>query len=103
MKARIKKTGEILDIASYATIAMDTCDSWGNPLEFSPEEVEFITEVTEDGHWQDVRERAAIAALQGLCANPKLIDRGTFECSYDISVWKAIEYADALVEQLKEK
>lgn len=29
MKARIKKTGEIVNIADYATITLDSHDSWG--------------------------------------------------------------------------
>ena len=29
MKARIKKTGEIINIADYAKVTLDKCDSWG--------------------------------------------------------------------------
>lgn len=39
MKARIKKTGEIVNLASYARITLDQCDSWGNPIEMKPEDV----------------------------------------------------------------
>ena len=42
MKARIKKTGEIVNLAPYAKITLDQCDSWGNPIELSPEEIELI-------------------------------------------------------------
>lgn len=52
MKARIKATGEIVNLASYATIALDQCDSWGNPIELKPEEVELLQDITEDEHWQ---------------------------------------------------
>ena len=62
MKAKIKETGEIINIADYAKITLDTFDSWGNPTEVKPEEIELIQEVSEDEHWQDVRERAAVAA-----------------------------------------
>lgn len=44
MKARIKETGEIVNLASYAVITLDKCDSWGNPIELKPEEVELIDE-----------------------------------------------------------
>jgi hypothetical protein len=44
-------------------------------------------------HWQDVRERAAIAALGGLLANTNLV-------SEVIKV--AVDYANALVKRLKE-
>ena len=33
MKARIKATGEVFNIASYATVTLDNHDSFGNPLE----------------------------------------------------------------------
>ena len=31
MKARIKKTGEIVNVSEYAKITLEQCDSWGNP------------------------------------------------------------------------
>ena len=97
MKARIKKTGEIVNLASYAVITLDEHDSWGNPIELKPEEVELIQEQTEDEHWQDVRERAAIAALSGLLSNSERYG-SPFEFAEG-----AVEYADALVEKLKKK
>ena len=99
MKARIKKTGEIVNLASYATITLDVCDSWGNPVEMKPEEVELIQEQTVDEHWQDVRERAAIAAMQTLIA--ELFD-GKYLFANNIAIC-SVEYADALVEQLNKK
>lgn len=97
MKAKIKKTGEIVNIAEYAKIALDICDSWGNTIELRPDEVELIQEPTKDEHWQYIRERAAIAALQGLLSNPKQIG----------NAWQyvkvAIDCANTLVGQLKKK
>ena len=96
MKARIKKTGEIVNISEYAYITLEQCDSWGNPIEMKPEDVELIQEQTEDEHWQDVRERAAIAAMQGV-----------MNCSIDYNretiARLAVEQADALINELKEK
>lgn len=97
MKAKIKKTGEIVNIASYAKITLDQCDSWGNPIEIKPEEVELIQEPTEEFHWQDVRERAAIAAMQGLLANTSRVG------AFDDYAEGAIKCADALVRRLKGK
>lgn len=97
MKARIKKTGEIVNLASYAVITLDEHDSWGNPIELKPEEVELIQEQTEDEHRQDVRERAAIAALNGLLSNPS--NDGSFEDFAKV----AVSCADALIEELKKK
>ena len=30
MKARIKKTGEIINIAEYAKVVLESCDSYGD-------------------------------------------------------------------------
>ena len=95
MKARIKKTGEIVNIAEYARITLDQCNSWGNPVEVKPEDIELIQETTEDEHWQDVKERAAIAAMQGL-----LTESGDAYLESVIAK-EAIIYADALVKKLK--
>ena len=98
MKARIKKTGEIVNLADYAVITLDSHDSWGNPIEMKPEEVELIQEPTEDEHWQDVRERAAIAAMQGI-----MNFFGSLDYNRETIAKLAVEQADALIEQLKEK
>lgn len=99
MKARIKKTGEIVNLADYAKITLDQCDSWGNPIELKPEEVELLQDITEDEHWQDVRERAAIAAMQSIIRKLYCCD-GLFAAQGAIY---AVEYADELVKQLKKK
>ena len=98
MKARIKKTGEIVNIAEYAKITLEQCDSYGNPIEVKPEDVELIQEQKEDEHWQDVRERAAIAAMQGV-----MNFFGSIDFNKDTIAKLAVEQADALIEQLKEK
>jgi hypothetical protein len=54
---------------------------------------------TENEHWRDVRERAAIAAMQGMLS----CGEGAFsypEFTYDISK-AAVDYADSLIEVLK--
>ena len=98
MKARIKKTGEIVNIAEYAKIALEQCDSWGNTIELKPEEVELIQEQTEDEHWQDVRERAVIAAMQGVMSF-----FGSIDYNKETIAKLAVEQADALIEELKKK
>ena len=98
MKARIKKTGEIVNISEYSKIALEQCDSWGNPIEMKPEDIELIQEQTEDEHWQHVRERAAIAAMQGI-----MNFFGYLDYNKDTIVRLAIEQADALIEELKQK
>lgn len=101
MKARIKKTGEIVNISEYARITLEQCDSWGNPIEVKPEDIELIQEITGDEHWQNVKERAAIAAMQAMLS----CGEGAF--SYDgrkDDIAKAaFEYANALVAELKKE
>ena len=98
MKAKIKKTGEIVNLAEYATIELEMCDSYGNPICLYPEDIELIQEPTEDEHWKDVRERAAIAAMQGV-----MNFFGSIDYNKDTIAKLTIEQADALIEKLKEK
>ena len=58
------------------------------PIPISPEEGQLR-------HWQDVRERAAIAAMQGLLA------QSGDAYLESVIAKEAIIYADALVEELK--
>ena len=102
MKARIKKTGEIVNLASYATITLEQCDSWGNPIEVKPEEIELIQESTEDEHWQDVRNQAAIAAMQGILCAP-IVEGINPNPSKEHIAELAVAQANALIEKLKEK
>ena len=102
MKARIKKTGEIVNLASYATITLEQCDSWGDPIDVKPEEIELIQEPTEDEHWQDVRERAAIAAMQGILCAP-IVEGINPNPSKEHIAELAVAQANALIEKLKEK
>lgn len=59
MKARIRKTREIVNLAEYAKITLNMCDSYGNPIELKPEDVELIHDVEEDNSsttdWNQVR------------------------------------------------
>lgn len=96
MKARIKKTGEIVNLAPYAKITLEQCDSWGNPIELKPEEVELIQEPTENEHWRNVKERAAIAAMQGV-----MNFFGSIDYNKETIAKLAVEQADALIKELK--
>ena len=104
MKVKIKKTGEIVNLASYATITLEQCDSWGNPIELKPEEVELIQEPTEGEHlqidditdWDYYRIHAAIAAMQGV-----MNFFGSIDYNRETIAKLAIEQADALIKKLK--
>lgn len=114
MKAKIKKTGEIINVVDYTKIILEACDGYGDPIELSPEEVELIPEKpTEDEHWQEVIERAAIAAMQGTITILSNSDRTAFreivvggfkgnKKTYPNEIAEfAYACANALVEQLK--
>ena len=98
MKARIKATGEIVKLAEYAKITLDVCDSYGNPIELKPEDVELISDVKEDNlttpDWNQVRVQASIGAMQ------VILGKYNYDTYKDIAA-HAVGYADALVEELR--
>ena len=101
MKARIKKTGEIVDVyheSQHGTPKMIYKESvLVNSRMWTEDELEFLNE--EYDHWQDVRERAAIAAMQTLIA--ELYDaKSNYHFAHNIAVC-SVEYADELVKRLK--
>lgn len=90
MKARIKGTDEpFRDI--------ETVEIKGVCGIYFAKDVEF--ESTLD-HWQEVRERAAIAAMQGLLSAP-LIEGVNPNPSVEEVTDLAVKLADALVKKLK--
>ena len=97
MKVRIKKTGEILEVAEYAKVAMEVCDSYGTPLEYGLDEIEIVEDVNRspDIDWQQVTNQAAIGAMQVMLAKQ---DVQLFV--EDIAEF-SVKYARALVEELK--
>lgn len=94
MKARIKKTGEIVNVQSGSLIAVlrDGDEAW-NCEELEIEDVEILP----DGY-EEVRTRAAIAAMQGV-----MNFFGSLDYNRETIAKLAVEQADALIEQLKEK
>lgn len=95
MKARIKATGEIVKLAEYAKITLDMCDSYGNPIELKPEDVELIPDddaSTTD--WNQVRVQASIGAMQ------VILGKNNYDSYKDIATY-AVGYAEALVKELK--
>ena len=63
-----------------------------------PTTLKTYTQVDEEKHWQDVRERAAIAAMQAILGNT---DNKVWLSSLDVIPKNAVIIADALVKQLK--
>lgn len=110
MKARIKKTGEILNVASYAAIAVDKCDDWGNPVEYPVSEVEIIPDieplvfdgVTLEPDWEQRRYEIVKDILVQLIAHEDGCIRNEWSRMKSQYVKDAIEDADAIIKELKE-
>ena len=98
MKARVKSTGEIINIADYALVTLDKCDSYGDPIELSFDEVEIFQERSDNIDWEQRRYELAKAAMQGFCSNPH--EQGMSNGSY-MTVQRSLSYADALIKKLK--
>ena len=92
MKAKIKKTGEIIGVTrnKYGLYVDENC------VGYTLDELDFGNE--EDEHWQDVRERAAIAAMQGV-----MNFFGSIDYNKETIAKLAVEQADALINELKKK
>lgn len=90
MKARVIATGKIVDVVANGNY-YDTIDNkeryYGHELDFND---------TAD-YWTRLEHQAAIAAMQGMCANPQYPDN-----SWDAMATDAAKAAHALVEKYKE-
>ena len=94
-KIRLKTDPDVI-----LSIISDDCHEdkfeCSNGIVLSLKQIEEYYDIyNEDEHWQEVRESAAIAAMQGLLADPSRTG-----CFRDYAE-TAIEYTDALIEQLK--
>lgn len=120
MKAKVLLTGEIVDVEFFelrGTAMYSVYIERGRGRTFYDYELEFITEqlpvnltkelFDEERHWQDVRERAAIAAMQSILTSDTFrqakveaaIKLG--ESPFKEIATTSIEFADELVKQLK--
>lgn len=110
MKARIKKTGELVNLAPYAKITLDSCDSYGDPIGLSPEEVELVQETSDSRiDWEQRRYEIARTILPYCADTTRTIlmsghGIGTQYAGMSIPEAvseQAIQFADALIERLK--
>lgn len=124
MKARIRKTGEIVEVITYSSSthrlehldAVSYIDSKG--VEHDREKLNFywdfeqLPDVKEDNFpntdWNQVRIQAAIAAMQGLCNSchddviREIQKQNDLERSSVIG-FLSVRIADAFVKELKKK
>ena len=112
MKARVKSTGEIINIADYARVTLDKCDSYGSPIELSFDEVEILQERSDNIDWEQRRYELAKAAMQGILSNEEEVgyacSGATYKENEKHTVPKAVAQfaiacADVLINELKGK
>lgn len=112
MKARVKATGEIINIADYARVTLDKCDSYGSPIELSFDEVEILQERSDNIDWEQRRYELAKAAMQGILSNEEEVgyacSGATYKENEKHTVPKAVAQfaiacADVLINELKGK
>lgn len=97
MKARVKATGEIVDIIRNSAFDKDVFyDS--NGQKYNREELSFdVKEKSfpkDEDYWTRLEHQAAIAAMQGMLAHTNI--------DYDEIVNLCVEFAHSLVEKMKE-
>lgn len=103
MKAKVKETGKVVEVEKIIEYSELPGTSFGGDYEYykdehnqktyDEDELDFINVYPD---WQQVRIQAAIAAMQGFCANSIL--GGTAVCRI---AKLTVEQADALIEELK--
>ena len=112
MKARVKETGEVFEIASYATIPMECCDSFGEPLRFCFDEVEILSEGNDlkeseaPDYWTRLEHQYAGMAMQGmLSCKDFVMELGNMKgmSTEDALAKAASTIAHALVENYKKE
>lgn len=98
MKAKIRKTGEIINIAEYAKIELNVCDSYGNPIQLKPDDIELIPDVKEDNcpniDWEQRRFELAKAAMIAMIGSEK-VGRG------EVTADRIVGIAHNIIEELK--
>ena len=85
-----------MKFAEYAKITLDMCDSYGNPIELKPEDVELISDEEVNfpmTDWNQVRVQASISAMQ------MILSKNNYDTYKDIAE-QAVGYADALIREL---
>lgn len=115
MKVRLKN-GEVLNIASYYRITLESCDGWGNPIEVDWKDVKQILdddgyplgmskfpegriiELHPDIDWETRRYEIAKAMLPVTSEWKDIYGHRVMVGEAAIA---AVAYADALIEELK--
>lgn len=97
MKARLNGTKDpFVEITEVSLANKPYVVYDANRIEFEQESNQLNPEEEQLKHFEMIRQQAAIAAMQGILANSRLVDGGIEKV-----VQNAIKCADALVEKLK--
>lgn len=91
MKARIKSTGEIVEIKNL----YDDGTALVNDKYFKVSELDFFSETID---WEQRRYELAKAAMQGFCSNPHEQVMGI---DLNMTAQISLSFADALIKKLK--
>ena len=106
MKARVKATGEIVEVTYSHTVQYTGYDIiwYITPQRdcFSKEELEFIDTGESLDYWTRLEHQAAIAAMQGLVTRGEVLGSSVQQIARDITEISC-EIAHALVEKYKKE
>lgn len=107
MKAEVLSTGEVIDVCHVGQT--DVYMEIGTERTFHEDELKFLTEdmLYKKNHWEDVRERAAIAAMQSILVSDAFRN-AKINAAMNVGVLPekeiaatSIRFANELVRQLK--
>lgn len=116
MKVRIKATGEIINIAEYAKVTLDRCDSFGDPIQLPFDEVEIISEpkteevkesseylVDPSGMPSENRMRYELTKAAISTACKKLIASNRLNINNNEIAFQSVNIADAILNKLRKQ
>lgn len=104
MKARVKKTGEIVD--GNAMVSFNGDDFYLDELEIIQDETDKMYDELDEVYWANLKHQYAGMAMQAILSSNVMMeilsrrDNGTME---DEVAMEANDYATALVNKLKEE
>ena len=106
MKARKKGSNDEWKDIAYVQLRDSYCLTSEDQIEFQHDtlstELKTYEQINEETHWQDVRERAAIAAMQGILCSP-IVEGVCPNPSQKHIAELAVMQANLLIELLKKK
>lgn len=103
MKVKIKKTGEIINVAEYATVALEKCNSNGDPIELGFDEIELIQETSSDIDWEQRRYELVKDFESALLSNPEIMSISGIQKGAQRILESVFDVADNMILRLKQK